>query len=356
MRPRTIEQGLELTGLSGLDLAVAPGELVALIGPSGSGKTTLLRAISGLDPMLAGTVRIDGRDQTGVPAERRPLAMMVETPVLFPQLTVAENIAFALDRDLAARAAADALDTALTSLDLQVLAEHYPERLSAGQRQRVALARALVRRPRVLLFDEPLAHVDPVARTGLRREILRTHHRIGCASLLVTHDGHEALAIADRIAVMRDGRIVQVAPPRELYARPADTWVATRLGAPNFLTARIEAVQDGPDGHRVRVRVLGREHDVPAAGELTDVGETCVVTGHPHAVTATPAPPSTGLDPRRGTVLSAGFGGDHVDYDIETDAGTLVVRRPLGPAEEPWPAGTAVEVDLVADAVWAVAR
>ncbi len=346
---------LELSGVAGTDLQVHAGEMVALIGPSGSGKTTLLRRIAGLDQLPDGTVRIAGRDMARVPVERRPSTMLFETPVLFPQLSVEENIAFALERDRADATAADQLDVALTSLDLRTLRTRLPHQLSAGQRQRVALARALVRRPQVMLFDEPLAHIDPAARAGLLREIARVHERLGSASLMVTHDWADALAVADRIAVMREGVIVQVGTPRQVYSRPASAWVATRVGIPNFLSAQVEAVTTGADGHRVRVTALGRQWDVPASQDLRAPGEGCILLGHPHAFTMTQVPESRDLDPRRGRVLATTFGGDHVDHDVETDAGTLVIRRPLGPTEEPWARGTTVEVGLVPEAVWAVA-
>src|SRR5699024_8697009 len=215
------EVKLELSGVAGGDLQIRAGEMLALIGPSGSGKTTLLRRIAGLEPLPAGTVRVAGRDMAEVPVEHRPSTMLFETPVLFPQLTVEENIAFALERGRVDTAAADQLDVALTSLDLRTLRTRLPHQISAGQRQRVALARALLRRPEVMLLDEPLAHIDPPARAGLLREIGRVHERLGSASVLVTHDWADALAVADRIAVMREGRIVQVGMPRQIFSRPA---------------------------------------------------------------------------------------------------------------------------------------
>lgn len=351
----TARAGLELTGVAGTDLWVRPGEMVALIGPSGSGKTTLLRRVAGLEALPEGTVRIGGRDMARVLVERRPATMMFESPVLFPQLTVTENIAFAVGASLGRSQAADALDVALTSLDLRTFADRLPHELSAGQHQRVALARALVRRPEVMLFDEPLAHVDPAARVGLLREISRVHRRMGSASLLVTHDWPDALAVADRIAVLREGKIVQVDIPRTVYSHPTNAWVATRVGVPNFLSAQVEELVDDADEHRVRVSVLGSQWDVPASPELRRPGEDCLLLGHPHAFTIVEAAEHRDVDPRVGRVLSTTFGGDHVDHDVETDAGTLVVRRPLGPTDEPWPTGTVVEIGLVPDAVWAVA-
>lgn len=352
----TAQAGLQLSGVAGVDLHVSPGEMIAVIGPSGSGKTTLLRRVAGLERLPTGTVRISGRDMARIPVERRPATMMFETPVLFPQLTVSENVAFAVERREGDLTAADVLDVALTSLDLRTLADRLPHELSAGQRQRVALARALVRRPEVMLFDEPLAHVDPAARGGLLREISRIHRRMGSASLFVTHDWPDALAVADRIAVMRDGILVQVDTPREVYSHPASAWVATRVGVPNYLSTQVERLVDDGGGHRAQVSILGSSWEVPASSELRREGDECIVLGHPHAFTMTRIEERRGVDPRLGRVLSTTFGGDHVDHDVETDAGTLVVRRPLGPTDDPWPPGTLVEVGLVPDAVWAVAE
>lgn len=349
--------GLEVDGVPGAALRIRPGEMVALIGPSGSGKTTLLRRIAGLDPgPPAFRVRIGGADMTAVPVQRRPLTLMVEAPLLFPRLTVAQNVDFAVDRRRGSDAAQDELDTALTVLDLRTLAGRLPRELSAGERQRVALARALVRRPAVMLFDEPLVHVDPTARAALLREIVRTHQRMGSASLIVTHDWTEALAVADRIAILREGRIVQVDAPRDLYRRPASSWVASRVGVPNFLPARVIEVLVGPEERRVRVSLLGRTWEVPSSADLDLPGQECVVLGHAHAVRLRRIEHGDELDPGCGRVLRTTFQGDQVEYDVESDAGTLVVRRPLGPTEEPWEPGTEVALDLVPEAMWVVPR
>lgn len=343
---------LEIRGAPCGDLQVASGELLAVIGPSGAGKTTLLRAIAGLDPLPRGRVLVHGRDMTVVPVHRRGVTMMFEVPALFAQLDVAENVAMALPpaRGTLAR---DQLETALTALDLHHLARRRPQELSAGQRQRVALARALVSRPEVLLVDEPLAHVDPAARVALRREILRTHRRMGTATLYVTHDWAEALAVADRLAVLREGRFVQIGAPREVYRRPRDAWVAQRIGVPNLLPCPVLGTAPG----RVLVRPLGRELWVPADPRLADGREEALVLAHARGlrVVAAADAPADELDPSSGRILGGSFGGDHVDYDVETAAGTLVVRCTLGPREEPLEPGTPVEVELVADAVWAVA-
>jgi putative spermidine/putrescine transport system ATP-binding protein len=254
------------TALDGLDLALAPGELLALLGPSGCGKTTALRVLAGFERPDAGTVRVGGEDVTGVPANRRDMGMVFQAYSLFPNLDVADNVAFGLRMrkvDAARRRA-----RAAELLELVGLAEHarrYPHQLSGGQQQRVALARALAIEPRVLLLDEPLSALDALVRAQLRDEIRRLQLAVGITTLFVTHDQAEALSIADRVGVMRAGRLEQVAPPDEVYARPATPFVAEFVGAMNRLPGRLVAPG--------RVAVLGQElaADGEAPGPDVDV-------------------------------------------------------------------------------------
>jgi putative spermidine/putrescine transport system ATP-binding protein len=254
------------TALDGLDLALAPGELLALLGPSGCGKTTALRVLAGFERPDAGTIRVGGEDVTGVPANRRDMGMVFQAYSLFPNLDVADNVAFGLRMrkvDAARRRA-----RAAELLELVGLAEHarrYPHQLSGGQQQRVALARALAIEPRVLLLDEPLSALDALVRAQLRDEIRRLQLAVGITTLFVTHDQAEALSIADRVGVMRAGRLEQVAPPDEVYARPATPFVAEFVGAMNRLPGRLVAPG--------RVAVLGQElaADGEAPGPDVDV-------------------------------------------------------------------------------------
>ena len=216
-----------------MDLAVEPGEVLAVVGPSGSGKTTLLRLLSGLLEPTEGEVAIGGRPQQGVPPERRPVAMVFQGFALFPHLTTAENIAFGLRvrrtsrKDREARTAA-----AAQALGLEALLERLPGQLSGGERQRVALARALVRDPAVFCLDEPLSALDPLLRADARRVLEVLLRAEGRCAVLVTHDQGEALGLGDRVAVLRAGHLEQVGTARELYDRPATPFVASFVGSP----------------------------------------------------------------------------------------------------------------------------
>jgi putative spermidine/putrescine transport system ATP-binding protein len=254
------------TALDGLDLALAPGELLALLGPSGCGKTTALRVLAGFERPDAGTVRVGGQDVTGVPANRRDMGMVFQAYSLFPNLDVTENVAFGLRMrkvDAVRRRARAAELLELVGLAEQ--ARRYPHQLSGGQQQRVALARALAIEPRVLLLDEPLSALDALVRAQLRDEIRRLQLSLGITTLFVTHDQAEALSVADRVGVMRAGRLEQVAPPDEVYARPATPFVAEFVGAMNRLPGRLVAPG--------RVAVLGQElaADGDAPGPDVDV-------------------------------------------------------------------------------------
>ncbi|GAA1854248.1 ABC transporter ATP-binding protein [Pseudonocardia ailaonensis] len=228
--------------LDGLTLELAAGELVALLGPSGCGKTTALRALAGMETVDSGEILVDGRDITGVPTRRRDMGMVFQSYSLFPNLSAADNVAFGLrvrGRRGAARGA-----RALELLDMVGLADHaakYPHQMSGGQQQRVALARALAIEPRVLLLDEPLSALDAKVRLQLRGQIRLLQTRLGTTTLFVTHDQEEALSMADRVGVMRAGRLEQIAAPNELYDRPATDFVAEFVGTTNRLPATVTA-------------------------------------------------------------------------------------------------------------------
>jgi putative spermidine/putrescine transport system ATP-binding protein len=224
--------------LDGLDLDITGGEFLALLGPSGCGKTTALRAIAGFDRPDGGRVLLDGRDITGVPANKRDMGMVFQAYSLFPNLTVAENVAFGLR--VRRRGKAEQTGRAVELLDLVGLADRgdrYPHQLSGGQQQRVALARALAVAPQVLLLDEPLSALDAKVRVQLREEIRRIQLELGITTVFVTHDQAEALSVADRVGVLRAGRLEQVASPDELYERPATAFVAEFVGTMNRVPA-----------------------------------------------------------------------------------------------------------------------
>jgi iron(III) transport system ATP-binding protein len=219
-------------------LCVEKGEFVALLGPSGCGKTTLLRLIAGFEEPDAGQVEVAGRRVAGgawVPPERRKIGMVFQDYALFPHLTVAENVAFGLPR----AEKKTRVPAVLALVDLCGLGERYPHELSGGQQQRVALARALAPKPELVLLDEPWSNIDPHLRTSMRDELARILRAIHVTVVLVTHDREEAFSLADRIALMRDGTVVQEGTPEQVYTTPATRWAAEFVGAGNFLPGRL---------------------------------------------------------------------------------------------------------------------
>ena len=225
--------GGEAPALDGVDLAVGPGEVLAVVGPSGSGKSTLLRVVAGLLAPAAGAVEIDGVDVTRTAPERRPVSMVFQGYALFPHLTVADNIGFGLAvRRVRKDERTAAVAEAAATLGLTDLLERLPGALSGGERQRVALARALVRDPVVFLLDVPLSSLDAVLRTDARRELAQVLRAQGRCGVHVTHDQVEARTVGDRVAVLRSGRVEQVGTPREVYDAPATAFVAGFVGSP----------------------------------------------------------------------------------------------------------------------------
>jgi putative spermidine/putrescine transport system ATP-binding protein len=226
--------------LSGVSLTMRPGEFIALLGPSGCGKTTVLRALSGLELVTSGRILIDGEDVANTPVNKRDIGMVFQSYSLFPHMTVLQNVEFGLrmrkvDVENRRRRAAEALEM----VGLAHLGERYAHQLSGGQQQRVALARALVTRPRVLLLDEPLSALDAKVRVQLRDEIRRIQTELGITTLFVTHDQEEALAVADRVAVMNAGNIEQIGTPEELYTSPVSAFVANFVGLSNRIPADV---------------------------------------------------------------------------------------------------------------------
>src|SRR5947209_19945881 len=291
----------EFTAVNGLTLEIFAREFFALLGPSGCGKTTLLRLLAGFEAPDAGRVVLEGQDLAGVPPYRRPVSRMFKSYALFPHMTVAGNVAFGLKQDrLAKDQIAARVDEMLGLVQLRGLAARKPDQLSGGQRQRVALARSLAKRPKVLLLDEPLAALDRKLREETRVELKALQRRPETTVVLVTHDQDEAMAVADRIAVMNSGKLAQVGSPAEIYERPASRWVAGFVGDINLIEGRVTAVYPsfvmveregmrlrvahapvapGPIAVALRPEKIRLSHAVPdgafengAAGTVTDIG------------------------------------------------------------------------------------
>ena len=276
-------------------LEIRDGEFLVLVGPSGCGKSTLLRTTAGLETPDSGRVLLDGIDVTAVPPQDRDLAMVFQSYALYPHMTVRQNLAYGLrvrrmDRQTIARR----IEAVAASLGLEPLLERRPAQLSGGQRQRVALGRAMVREPRAFLFDEPLSNLDPALRVQARTELLRLQRRLGTTVIYVTHDQEEAMTLGTRVAVMREGAIEQAAPPLELYAAPANTFVARFIGQPpmNLLPGSIVA-----GGAHAGASVGIRPHDVGLRqdGTLRATVEVVEPRGHDaivHLTLRAPGAPS----------------------------------------------------------------
>jgi len=229
--------------MHGIDIDVAAGEFVVLVGPSGCGKSTLLRMIAGLERISGGTISIAGKVVNDLQPRERDIAMVFQNYALYPHMTVAENMSFSLRlQRLGKEEIRAGVARAAEILDLSKLLDRYPRQLSGGQRQRVAMGRAIVRNPRVFLFDEPLSNLDAELRVSMRAQIKELHQRLGTTMIYVTHDQIEAMTMADKIVVMRNGRVEQMGPPLDLYDRPANRFVAGFLGSPsmNFLAGNLQ--------------------------------------------------------------------------------------------------------------------
>jgi len=225
-----------------VSLDVTPGEMVVLLGPSGCGKTTTLRLIAGFIAPNAGDIRLDGRSIVALPPHRRDMGIVFQSYALFPHLSVARNIAFGLEmRRVGAAATAARVDEMLRMVRLEAFAARPPRQLSGGQQQRVALARALATHPRVLLLDEPLSNLDAALRQDMAREIRLLQQARGITTIMVTHDQTEAMAMADRLVVLHDGKVQQIGPPEALHLRPANPFVARFMGGSNVVQGRIDA-------------------------------------------------------------------------------------------------------------------
>ncbi|MDO5048410.1 MAG: ABC transporter ATP-binding protein [Actinomycetaceae bacterium] len=350
---RVVRKGNTL--LDALNLKVGLGELVAVLGPSGAGKSTLLRAIAGLQRPLGGTISIDGENITHTPPGGRGAAMVMDRPALFEHMTVEENIAFAVNKELRDSTPKEQVQVALTMLSIRELAHRYPGELSMGQRQKVSLARVLVRRPRVLLFDEPLAHVDAYTAAQLRDEILRVHHRMNCATLYVTHDVKEAFSIADRIIYMQEGRIIQDDLPQEIHDGPASIDIARHLGATTLLSATADTKRL-PSGEIIaRTTVLGQTLTIVAAPTMPEGKNTpIVIVGYPDSVALEPTEqaPAFKVNADIGQILGNTYLGESYRLSVESELGSISADISAGELERV--TGDQVRIRLIEELLWAL--
>ena len=277
--------------IKGVDLEVREGEFCVFVGPSGCGKSTLLRIIAGLEDASSGDILLDGRRVNDLAPAKRELAMVFQSYALYPHLNVRDNMGLALKQAGKSRAEiAASTDRAARMLSLEALLDRRPAELSGGQRQRVAIGRAIVRTPKLFLFDEPLSNLDAALRVATRIEIARLHRELGATMIYVTHDQVEAMTLADRIVVLRAGKVEQVGSPMELYNNPANTFVAGFIGSPqmNFLDAAALGLAAGQAGIRPEHLAVSRAGG-EIAGQVSHVeklgGETLVyVRADPHGL------------------------------------------------------------------------
>jgi iron(III) transport system ATP-binding protein len=337
-----------VVAVDGVTLEIADGELFTLLGPSGCGKTTLLRMIAGFYPVDGGEIRFGERRVDGLPPYERNIGMVFQNYALWPHMTVAANITYGLTlRRLPVREIARRRDDILRKVTLSGLGSRYPGQLSGGQQQRVALARALVLNPDILLLDEPLSNLDAKVRIQVRAEIRTLQRELGITTVYVTHDQEEALSLSDRVAVMRDGRVLQVAEPKALYERPLTRFVADFVGTNNFIGGVCRA--RGGDELCVDT-ALGPLRGRATAADLTP-GTRCVLAVRPENL----ALDGVGDNAIEGNVALASYLGSTLRYDVAAPDGS-VLKVDIG---DPWhhvplAAGTAVRVTFPASAALAL--
>ena len=301
----------DFTALNGVSLNIKEGEFFTLLGPSGCGKTTLLRMIAGFNSIEAGDFYFGDKRINDVAAHKRDIGMVFQNYAIFPHLTVRENVAYGLKaRKVGKKEMDERVDEALKLVQIEHLADRKPNELSGGQQQRVALARAFVIEPSVLLMDEPLSNLDAKLRVQMRTVIKKLQRRLGITTIYVTHDQEEALAISDRIAVMKDGNIMQIGTPNEIYAKPQNPFVAGFIGVSNFLDCDVEGG---------KVTIAGElTIDIPVKKEYKGKGK---LSARPEQLFFS----ETGMP---GKILFSTFLGDFIEYEVELDNGqSLIVNE-----------------------------
>ncbi len=328
VRPQIVIAGVtktygDFTAVDNVSLDIYKGEMFALVGASGCGKTTLLRMLAGFARQSSGTISIDGVEMSAVPPHERPVNMMFQSYALFPHMTVEGNVGYGLKRlPIDANTKKRRIEEALEMVQLGPLAKRKPHQLSGGQRQRVALARALIRRPKVLLLDEPLSALDKKLREQTQFELMDLQYQVGITFIVVTHDQDEAMALATRIAVMDGGKVVQVGTPAEIYEFPRSRFVADFVGTTNLFEGAVSACEAGLT--RVTCPEIGCEILVDDIGRFV-VGQRVWVALRPEKIRLSKQPPAEECrNQLRGTVHQLGYLGNRCTYQIKTTGGKLV--------------------------------
>lgn len=334
---RVVKTFGNVTALKSLDLTIDPGKLVTLLGPSGCGKTTTLRLIAGLEMASAGKIYIGGEDVTHLTATYRKVSMVFQSYALFPHMTVLQNVAYGLTiKAMPKTEAAQKAEHGLELVGLAGFGDRLPSELSGGQQQRVAVARAIVLEPEVLLLDEPLSNLDAKLRRHVREEIRQIQQRLGLTAVYVTHDQEEAMAVSDRIIVMKNAEIAQEGSPRDLYEAPKSAFIADFIGDANLAECHIDSVKEGI----AHVVMDTRTYQVRDGG--LQKGQAKMVL-RPHNLRLTP-PDQAGI---KGEVSYAAYLGKEIQYTVESTIGPLFIIN--GVSDTPFVQGDSVTVQFDAD-------
>lgn len=320
--------------LPDLSLTVEPGTLVTLLGPSGCGKTTTLRLLAGLEHPTSGRILIGGKDVTHLPANERDVAMVFQSYALFPHMSAIDNIMYGLQSSgMNKREAQDRAREGLKLVGLENQGQRLPSELSGGQQQRIAVARALVLEPQVLLLDEPLSNLDERLRRRVRTDIRELQQRLGFTAVYVTHDQEEALAVSDKIIVMKEGDIAQQGAPESLYHSPNSVFIADFMGEANILPCEVEQVE----GNDALVRLGNQRYRVRGNGLSTGSAQLSV---RPQFITLR----SDGVGALQGEVTHSTWLGDHIEYEVATALGSLFIVD--AQMEQHLPLASAVTIDF----------
>ena len=338
------ETGNDFIAVNHINLEIKDGEMVTLLGPSGCGKTTTLRMVSGFEYPTSGNVLIGGRDVAKVPPNKRGISMVFQSYALFPHLNVWENVAYGLK---VAKVPNDEMirrtESVMEMMQLKGMERRFPNQLSGGQQQRVALARAVVIEPSVLLFDEPLSNLDAKLRESMRDDLRALQKRLGITSLYVTHDQSEAMAISDRVVIMKDGNIVQQGTPDEIYEQPVSRFVANFIGKANF----IDGIYKGKDGSAALVDLGGNTMRIPVPGAMPGVeeGKACCLTVRPESIQLTKESKESGA--LTGTISRATYYGTKIEYEVDLHGKPIIVEVYNPQLTERFRTGDSVSMKLI---------
>lgn len=332
--------------IDNLNLDVRDGELVTLLGPSGCGKTTTLRSISGFLNPDSGSIYIGSRNITSIPPEKRKIGLVFQNYALWPHMTIYQNLAFGMQiKKMPKNDIRNKVEEVLSVVQLQGFEDRYPRQLSGGQQQRVALARAIGMEPEILLLDEPLSNLDALLREQMRFEIAQLHKRLGLTTIYVTHDQTEAMVISDRIVILKDGKIMQEGPPKEIYLEPANKFVAGFMGATLFLKGTVKGKKDSYLHVRTtdKLDIYGRGADLAEGTEVS-------VALRPEAIAIAEGRQGNPeeINSFNGTVTQAYFVGEGVDYQLKVHE---TIIRAKQESTVMLPVGTQVRVTVNPDRV-----